>query len=135
MTMSAKFRRDVEALGDVFALVEAFLSREALPAGLRHPIDLAVEEIFTNFVKYNAGIESDIDVSLRRDRDELVVAITDFDSRPFDPTKTPPPNVMAPIAERTPGGLGIHLVRSVMDRVEYELQDTRSTVTLYKRLD
>ncbi|HEY0592904.1 MAG TPA: ATP-binding protein [Thermoanaerobaculia bacterium] len=133
--MSARFRRDVEALGEVFELVDAFFSREALSANLRFPVDLAVEEIFTNFVKYNAGAPSDITVSLRRDRDELVVSLTDSEAVRFDPTRLPPPDVNAPLAERSPGGLGIHLVKNVMDRVEYEHGDRRSTVTLYKRLD
>ena len=135
MTMSAMFRRDVDALGEVFALVEAFFSREALAASLRFPVDLAVEEIFTNFVKYNAGAPSDIGVSLRRERDEIVVSVTDFEAAPFDPTSIPSPDVSAPLAERSPGGLGIHLVKNVMDRVEYEHGERRSTVTLYKRVD
>ncbi len=135
MTMSARFRRDVDALGEVFELVEAFFSREALSASLRFPVDLALEEVFTNFVKYNADAPSDIGVSLRRDRDELVVSVTDFEASPFDLTKLPPPDVSAPLDARRPGGLGIHLVNSVMDRVEYEHGDKRSTVTLYKRLE
>ena len=135
MTMSANFRRDVGALDEVFELVEAFFSREALSATLRYPVDLAVEEVFTNFVKYNAEAESDIGISLRRDHDELVVSVTDFESSPFDLTRRAPPDIGAPLGMRTPGGLGIHLVKNVMDRVEYEHSDKRSTVTLYKRLD
>lgn len=135
MTMSARFRRDVDALEDVFALVDAFFSRERLAPALRFSIDLALEEIFTNFVKYNAGAPSDIGVSLRRDDDHLVVSVTDFQAAPFDPTALPAPDVGAPLEKRSPGGLGIHLVKNVMDRVEYEHGGTRSTVTLYKRLD
>ncbi|HEU5162270.1 MAG TPA: ATP-binding protein [Thermoanaerobaculia bacterium] len=135
MTMSAKFRRDVAALGEVFELVEAFFSREALSARLRYPVDLAVEEVFTNFVKYNADAASDIGVSLRKEEGELVVSVTDFESVPFDLTKRVPPDISAPLGQRTPGGLGIHLVQNVMDRVEYEHRNRQSTVTLYKRLD
>ncbi len=135
MTVSAKFRRDVGALGEVFELVEAFFERETLAASLRPPIDLAVEEVFTNFVKYNAGAPGEIGVSLRRDRDELIVSVTDFEADPFDPTTQPPPDTAASLDERTPGGLGIHLVKSIMDRVEYEHRDRQGTVTLYKRME
>lgn len=135
MTMSAKFRRDVGALEEVFELVEAFFSREALSPRFRYPVDLAVEEVFTNFVKYNADAQSDIGVSLRREEGELVVSVTDFESVPFDLTKRVPPDIAAPLGQRTPGGLGIHLVQNVMDRVEYEHRNKESTVTLYKRLD
>lgn len=135
MTMSARFRRDVDALEEVFALVETFFSRENLAPALRYPVDLALEEIFTNFVKYNAGAPSEIGVSLRRDPEEIVVSVTDFEGEPFDPTRLPSPDVTAPLEERTPGGLGIHLVRQFMDRVEYDLRGSGSTVTLYKRVD
>jgi anti-sigma regulatory factor (Ser/Thr protein kinase) len=135
MTMSARFRRDVDALEEVFALVEAFFSRENLAPALRYPVDLALEEVFTNFVKYNAGAPSEIGVSLRRDPGEIVVSITDIEGKPFDPTRVPPPDLTAPLDERRPGGLGLHLTRKFMDRVEYDRRDSGSTVTLYKKVE
>src|SRR5687768_6602045 len=109
MEISKTFRRDIGALDDVFHLVDSFFSDAPIDSKYRYPVDLALEEIFTNCVKYNPRGESDIGVRLAIDRDELMVAITDFDAERFDITETPAVDIDAPLRDRTPGGLGVHL--------------------------
>ena len=53
---------------------------------------------------------------------------------PFDPTKHDSVDIDQPIGERTPGGLGIHLVKKMMDEVIYEYADRSCKITLIKRL-
>ena len=135
MEISATFRRDIGVLPDVFDLVGRFFTTESIDPKLRFPVDFVLEEIFTNFVKYNPAGRSDISVSLSLIDDELKMALTDFDSAPFDIRKDAPavdPN--KPLEERTPGKLGVHLVKKMMDRVEYSHEDRVSTVTLYKTI-
>ncbi|HEX7707574.1 MAG TPA: ATP-binding protein [Thermoanaerobaculia bacterium] len=133
--MSARFRRDIEALPEVFDLAAQFLSSQQLDSELRFAVDFALEEVFTNFVKYNPGGVSDIGVSLRIEDDQLKLVLTDFDSPRFDPNSDAPVvDINKPLAERKPGGLGVHLVKTMMDRVEYGHEERTSTITLYKRL-
>jgi anti-sigma regulatory factor (Ser/Thr protein kinase) len=135
MEMSATFRRDIGVLPDVFDLVGRFFSTGGIDPAFRFPIDFVLEEIFTNFVKYNPAGKSDIAIRLTRLDDELKVALIDFDSDPFDLHKDAPEvDTSMSLQERTPGRLGVHLVKKLMDRVEYAHEDRVSTITLYKQL-
>lgn len=64
----------------------------------------------------------------------LAITLSD-DGIPFDPTATTAPDVVAPLDDRQFGGLGIHLVRTVMDGLEYGRHDARNARVLTKRLD
>ncbi len=135
MEMSATFRRDIGVLPDLFDLVGTFFSTESIDPRLRFPIDFVLEEIFTNFVKYNPEGKSDIGVRLAREDDYLKIALSDFDSAPFDIHKDVPiVDTAKPLQERVPGRLGVHLVKQLMDRVEYAHEDRVSTITMYKDL-
>ena len=136
MEMSATFRREIGALSDVFQLVERFFEDGCINPEMRFPIDLAIEEIFTNLVRHNPS-QSPIGILLSLTNDELKMALTDFDSTPFDLTsEAPDVDINQPLEERKPGGLGVFLVKKIMDRVEYEhqSQSRMSTITLYKRV-
>jgi anti-sigma regulatory factor (Ser/Thr protein kinase) len=67
------------------------------------------------------------------DQGKVIVSLTDFDVEPFDITKFKPYDAGLPLAERKPGGLGIHLVRAVMDEVTYEYENRCSRITLTKQ--
>lgn len=133
--MSATFRREIGALSDVFELIERFFQDGRINPEMRFPVDLAVEEIFTNIVRHNPAGRSPIGILLSLTGDELKMALTDFDSFPFDlNSDAPEVDTNKPLEERTPGGLGVFLVKKIMDRVEYEHQSPTSTITLYKRV-
>jgi anti-sigma regulatory factor (Ser/Thr protein kinase) len=133
--LKRSFRREIGSLDDLVRFVEEFFSAEGLDPADRFAVDFALEEIFTNFVKYNPEGKGDIDVSLSLRAGELVLAVADPDSASFDPGRDAPAvDTGKPLEERVPGGLGVHLVQKVMDRVEYRHEESASTVTLYKRL-
>ena len=77
--------------------------------------------------------EHEIVVQIRCEDADLVIDIAD-DARPFDPTRVAPPDLHAPLEERPIGGLGIHLVRSLMDGMEYRHDGRRNLVRLRKRI-
>jgi anti-sigma regulatory factor (Ser/Thr protein kinase) len=135
-TASGMFARRIDALADVFRLIERFVA--PIDGGRRAlaPLETAMEEIFANMVEHNAGGAGEIAIDARLADGEIVVRITDFDSSRFDVTADAPAvDTAAPLAERTPGGLGLHLVRKLVDRVEYDYRDGASTITLHKRMD
>lgn len=133
--MKAGFRRDNDAISELVRFVEEFFQSERIDPSERFAVDFALEEIFTNFVKYNQSGEGDIEVGLNRNGDELVLELIDRDSGNFDLGRDAPEvDIGQSLEKRVPGGLGVHLVKSLMDRVEYSHNDRTSTVTLYKRL-
>lgn len=125
--------RSIAALGDITQLIDRFFAESSL-VGARYSIELAIEEIFTNMVRHNAGGSSDLKIELDADDGEVVATVTDFDAPRFDPTTdAPPPGIERQLEQRTPGGLGIHLVRKMIDRIEYSHRDRTATVVLRKR--
>jgi serine/threonine-protein kinase RsbW len=136
VNVSAEVARDIEALPDVMRLVETFFSESRADPNVRFPVELALEEIFTNVVKYNAVGKGRIKIDLDLRNDDVIVTVTDFDAPRFDPVAdAPQAKVDGPLRTRTEGGLGIHLVKKMMDRIEYSHHNRTGTITLHKRMN
>jgi anti-sigma regulatory factor (Ser/Thr protein kinase) len=72
-------------------------------------------------------------VRLRRTGDSVAVEVED-DGRPFDPLQVPPPDLTLSLEQRPIGGLGIHLIRNLMDEVSYARRDGRNVLKMAKHL-
>ena len=127
------FPRSLDAVSDLLDWTERFFEAAAVPDDHRYGVQLGLEELFTNLVKYGAGSHP-IEVELVRRDSLLLASLTDEDVEPFDPTAAPDADTTLPLEARKPGGLGLHLVRRVVDRVDYTYRDRRSRTTLVKRL-
>jgi anti-sigma regulatory factor (Ser/Thr protein kinase) len=98
---------------------------------------LAVEEVCINLMRhaYPGGKPGPIEVAVSGGAGRLVVTITDF-APPFSPDDAPTPDLGAPWEERRIGGLGWHLVKSVVDEVRYEaLAGAGNRLTLVKKTE
>ena len=106
-----------------------------MPPEAVHPFEVALEEVFINIATHGApaGRPAQVAVSLQRDGEDLTLMIED-DGPAFDPLTLPAPNVHARLDERRIGGLGVHLVRQLMDTVSYERDGGRNRLRLRKRL-
>jgi len=132
--MSGIFHRKIDELAKVFNLVERFFAEASVEDAVRYPVELAVEEVFTNVVRHNAEGGDKIEVKLRIEGDDLALSITDFDAPRFDLQRAKDPDVTLSLQDRKPGGLGVFLVKTMMDRVDYRHENGNGTVTLYKRV-
>ena len=97
---------------------------------------LAIEEAVTNVIRHAfADLPSPhvLRVELEVDGETLTASVID-NGRPFDPSTVPEPDLTKPLGEREPGGLGVHLMRGVMDRIDYCRTDDLNRLTLIKRL-
>lgn len=130
-----RFPRDVEALASIHQFVEAFIEGNGLAASVAFDVDLLIEELFTNMIKYNRGGTHDIEVGLAVEDRSITITLRDFDVESFDPTGSEPVDTDARIREGRRGGLGLHLVRQIADELRYEYKDRNPTVTVTKRLE
>ncbi|HEX7795973.1 MAG TPA: ATP-binding protein [Vicinamibacterales bacterium] len=102
-------------------------------------IRLVLDEIVVNIVAHGFEEAGDADhheigVHLGLDdRDVLTIRVTD-DARAYDPRLAPAPRFDLPIEERRKGGLGVHIVKAIMDTIDYRRVDGHNVLTLTKKL-
>ncbi len=133
--MDKKFKRDLNSLDGIFKFINEFSAKTGVDESVVFTINLVVEELFTNMVKYTYENSNEILLQLKKDADDLIIHLTDFDVDPFDITKTVEVDTKQSLEERGVGGLGIHLVKQMIDKIEYEYKDRQSKIILIKHLE
>ena len=129
------FARSFDSLEAVFAFVHSVLDAHGVNKADAYAIDLVIEELFTNMVKYNAAGCGRLAVGIECDGEAVSCGLSDPDSDRFDPTAAPDADINAPVEQRRPGGLGIHLSRRLVDSIEYTYAGRCSTITFRRRLN
>jgi anti-sigma regulatory factor (Ser/Thr protein kinase) len=132
--MRKSFDRDVAALEEIFHFTDEFASAEQLGKSASFAMNLAIEELFTNIVKYAADNGNDISIDLNVAGEDLIIKISDFDVEEFDVTDVAKVDVDGPLKDRGIGGIGLHLVRNMVDKITYEYRDRTARITLVKHL-
>ena len=115
--------------------IEEFFAARAQSPAIAYAVNLSVDELLTNTISYgyNDGNPHRIDIAVRMDESVIVVEITD-DARPFEPSEVPQPDTGASLEDRPLGGLGIFLVREMMDSFHYRRSQGHNIVTLTKEI-
>ena len=133
-TTTLKIAPSLDQLERISAVVEDLGQQDNWPPDLIFKVNLVLDELSVNIVNYG-GEASEIEVSLAADAQEVRVEISD-DGRPFDPLNdAAEPDLDAPLEERSIGGLGIHLVREMMDELYYRREDGKNRLAMVKRKD
>lgn len=120
--------------GDAVASIEgdvaAFLSSAGVAGRAEHVGRLVVEEIVRNLIEHTPPYASDetAEVTLTVAADAVTVVVEDT-RPPFAPDDAPGLDVGAPLEARRPGGMGLHLVRSLTDELRYERHAGRNRLT------
>ncbi len=111
-----------------------FSREQDWPPDIEFQVDLVLEELVLNVVNHGSrGGEGEINIELVSDPEAVIIDIID-DGRPFDPlTDAPEPDTESGIEDRAVGGLGIHLVRTMMDDVTYRREENKNHMRLVKR--
>jgi phosphoserine phosphatase RsbU/P len=111
-----------------------FGRQHGLAHNVVHDLNLALEEILTNIISYGYtdSREHEIGVRVSMQPGEVKAEVED-DGQPFNPLDMPEPDTAKSLEERTIGGLGIHLVRKLMDGLEYKRQADSNLLTLKKK--
>ena len=114
------FARRIQVLEQIVDFTGSAFAEARIDPSLRGPVDLLLEELFTNMVKYGDS-GGDVTVGIAAVPDGVEVTLVEHDaSHAFDPTLGPEPDLTAPLEARKPGGLGLYLVRKLADAIEYE---------------
>lgn len=110
-------------------------SQKDLEANLSLQVEVCLDEIFTNIVSYayQDNKEHKIEVEFDFQENKLQIRIID-NGEEFDPTTSIEPELISSIEERSIGGLGIHMVRKIMDKLIYERKQNKNILILQKYL-
>ena len=130
--MQKSFDRSIDSIADVYEFTENVLVSGNIGDELRFPVHLAMEELFVNMVNYYPDNDNAIQLDVDAENGMVTVTMTDFDVDPFDVTQSRNVDIDAPLDERTPGGLGLHLIQSMVDNLQYDWEDRRSTIRFTK---
>jgi serine/threonine-protein kinase RsbW len=114
-----------EELGQSFGLSERFIFQT----------NLALDELFTNIVTYGFKDKEEhrITINITVDQKALTLCIED-DGVPFDPIHAPEPDLTCSMEDAKVGGLGIHLIKNIMDEIKYSRVDGKNVLHLTKYL-
>jgi anti-anti-sigma factor len=134
MTHSRTFKRSFDSLEEIFGFTTQIFKSQGLDARLLPVVDLTLEELFTNMVKYGKTSDAAVRLDLTRVPGGVEVTLTDHDVEFFDVTRTAEVDVSLPIEQRTPGGLGLHLIKQMVDFIEYQyLEESRTSRITFRK--
>jgi anti-sigma regulatory factor (Ser/Thr protein kinase) len=128
-------RNDIQQIPLLSAFVDEISGKAGLDAELTARINLVLEEAVSNVIKhgYEPDAEGSVDIEAKVGKDSLEFTLTDT-GVPFDPTEAPMPDTNLGVEERPIGGLGVYLIRTIMDSVSYRREGGRNILTLTKRI-
>ncbi|MEM7442323.1 MAG: SpoIIE family protein phosphatase [Pseudomonadota bacterium] len=130
-----KVEPDLSDIPRLAEKVENFAEGASVPPRLVQQINIVLDELVSNAIRHGGadGKYHRIEVRLRLHDDKMVVTIED-DTGPFDPRTIPPPDLDQSLEDRPIGGVGLHLVRTMMDGFDYERDGEINRVTLTKNI-
>lgn len=133
-TRTCQLRRRISVVPEMHGLLRAYYEQHSVDDATAFALDLAAEEVFTNMVRHNESPHDTLSMTIEVTPESVHLQWIDHDVAPFDPKNRPPVDVARPIEERQPGGLGLHLTQSLVDRLDYTYEDGSLRVDVVKKL-
>ena len=126
---------DIQEVPQLAAFIDEVAEECNIDMALTMSLNLAMEEAVVNVMiyAYPAGTVGDVDIDAEFDNGTLTFVLSDSGT-PFDPTQANDPDLTLQAEDRPIGGLGIFLVRQIMDQVEYHYRDGKNILTLSKNI-
>ena len=128
-------KNDSQELIRVAAFIEEIGEEIGIDMDLQMNLQLVLEEIVSNviFYAYPEGTTADISLSADFDGKVLILTLSD-EGRAFDPTKKEDVDIIANPMDREQGGLGIFIVKNIMDTVDYQRTKGKNILTMTKNI-
>jgi anti-sigma regulatory factor (Ser/Thr protein kinase) len=126
---------NIQQIPQLAEFVEAIAEEKGIDQAMAMSLNLALEEAVTNVIlyAYPDGIDGLVDIEAFIEDDCLRFILSDS-GKPFDPTAAPDADVTLGVDERQIGGLGIYLVRNIMDTVSYRYENGKNILTMIKKI-
>ena len=129
-------KNDVHEVTRFSSFIKSALAKLDIDASLVRQLRLAVEEAVVNVIDYAYPVGTDGDITIKMMSDGHILRFQIIDAGvPFDPTKQDKTDTTLSVEDRQIGGLGILLVRELMDSINYEREDGKNILTLIKTLN
>ena len=135
MQKQLTLHNDVQQITLLADYIDAIADEASLDPALTMSLNLALEEAVSNVIlyAYPEGTDGTVDIVTTVVNGILTFVISDTGVA-FDPTQKEEADITLSVEERPIGGLGIFLVRQIMDTVDYERRDGHNILTLTKKL-
>jgi serine/threonine-protein kinase RsbW len=125
---------DIEQIQGVIEQLNAFGRVHKISPKIIYQLSLSIDEILTNIMSYGYEEEDrEIDVRISFKDNSVNIQFSD-DGKAFNPTEFSPPDMDTDLEERELGGLGIHLVKSMMDSIDYKREKNKNILILTKKV-
>ncbi|WP_181703150.1 ATP-binding protein [Chthonobacter albigriseus] len=127
---------DLADLGALMATLDHFAGVSGLSPDVAFKVQLCLDELVNNVIDhgYAPGAPGEIRLRIEHHGDRLAIEISD-DAALFDPFSNPPPDLDLGVDDRPLGGLGVHLVRTLMTEARYAVDAGRNHVRLVLSLE
>jgi len=137
--MGNEFKLNVNSDLENLSSIADFITSSTRELGLIEKdvfqLQLAVDEVASNIILHGYTHQTGpIHLTIWKEKDKIIIQIQDR-GEPFNPLEADEPDLQAPLEERSPGGLGIHFLKTVTDSVHYQFKDGKNILTLIKTLD
>ncbi len=133
--LSIEIKNDLAEIEGLFQALDQYGEAYHFSSKLLFDLHLVLDELLTNVIKYGYDDKGDhhIVVRLSSNPGEVVLQIED-DGQPFNPMTRNAPDTSQALEQKPIGGLGIHLVKTLMDTVEYTRENEKNILVLKKKL-
>jgi serine/threonine-protein kinase RsbW len=133
-TVEARLPARLESIRTVSEMVMKYARRAHLDEQEAYQCKLAVDEACSNIIRHAYGGDPDgkFDVAIQINAGVCEIRLTDY-GEPYDPQDIPPPAMGNKIEDAQPGGLGLYLIRTVMDDVRYTPDPRGNRLVMVKR--
>lgn len=131
--MEKKFNASIDELDNVLSFIDNEI-KDIKDSKLLTKFNLVVEEVFVNIVSYaydDTNTNNTVTISINDSDDKTIITFIDS-GKHFNPLIKDDPDLSLDVDERPIGGLGIYLVKKMMDNVEYEYKDNKNILTIEK---
>jgi len=130
-----RLKNNISEIARVSQLLNDFRLENNLPGEISNAIDLALDEILNNIINYGYDDKNEHEITVQIIlSDNTLSMIIEDDGRPFNPLDVPEPNTEDSLEDRTVGGLGLYLVRNVMDNMQYTYENNKNVIKMIKNV-
>lgn len=137
MQKTLRIKNDIQELSSMNSFIEEAGEELGLSASFCMSLNLVMEEAVSNIIFYayekDRVVDDAVDISLEREGDRLRVVLSDHGIA-FDPTAREEPDITLSVEERPIGGLGIFLIKKIMDSVVYRREGGRNVLIMTKTI-